>query len=134
MKFFGTRPTYQIFAGATFITGCIYYLFNVFYIRKRAVNDDNSVCKKKSLPVDIEGNETSKNSDKAIPSIDVARMTDVKQESLHSSVDKTKEVDLNRTKLVSDNADGGSDSGVDNPTYTDTETVDSKKEASKVNV
>ncbi|CAB3240850.1 unnamed protein product [Arctia plantaginis] len=135
MKFFGTRPTYQIFAGATFITGCIYYLFNVLCIRKSSsLNDDNSFCKKKSLPADIECNEVNKNGDKATPAIDVAKITDVKQENLHSSVDKTKEVDLNRTKLVSDNADGGSDSGIDNPTYTDTETVDSKKRESKDNV
>ncbi|PZC75174.1 hypothetical protein B5X24_HaOG206589 [Helicoverpa armigera] len=129
MKFFGTRPTYQIFAGATFITGCIYYLFNTFYLRKRAVVYDDDFCKKKKTPADIEGNEPNKDSDKTVPSIDVASKIEAKQEN--SVVDKVKEPDSSRTKLVSDSADGGSDSGVDNPTYNETEAPEARKEESK---
>ncbi|XP_047023812.1 uncharacterized protein LOC124632877 [Helicoverpa zea] len=129
MKFFGTRPTYQIFAGATFITGCIYYLFNTFYLRKRAVVYDDDFCKKKQTPADIEGNEPNKDSDKAVLSIDVASKIEAKQEN--SVVDKVKEPDSSRTKLVSDSADGGSDSGVDNPTYNETEAPEARKEESK---
>ncbi|XP_022822081.1 uncharacterized protein LOC111353335 [Spodoptera litura] len=130
MKFFGTRPTYQIFAGATFITGCIYYLFNKFYLRKRAVSYDDDFCKKKQTPADVEGNETNKDGDKTVPPTDVASKPEVKLEN--SVVDKVKEPDSNRAKLVPDNADGGSDSGVDNPAYNETESSENRKEESKV--
>ena len=32
MKAVGTRPTYQIFSAMTLLTGCLYFLFNRFYI------------------------------------------------------------------------------------------------------
>ncbi|XP_075232468.1 uncharacterized protein LOC142330866 isoform X2 [Lycorma delicatula] len=35
MQAVGTRPTYQIFSAVTLVTGCIYYLFNHFYIENR---------------------------------------------------------------------------------------------------
>jgi hypothetical protein len=35
MKAFDTRPTYRIFAVACTITGILYFLFNMFYLRKR---------------------------------------------------------------------------------------------------
>lgn len=114
MKFFGTRPTYQIFSGATFITGCIYYLFNKFYLRTRAAGDDNDLCKKK--PTDVENREP-----KEEKPIDVA----TKNETTDAVVSEP------RTKLVADSTDGGSDSGVENPAYNDTETP-SKKVESKV--
>ncbi|XP_039285429.1 uncharacterized protein LOC111051467 [Nilaparvata lugens] len=41
MQAVGTRPTYQIFSATTLITGCIYYLFNHFYIKQRAVQKEN---------------------------------------------------------------------------------------------
>ena len=130
MKFFGTRPTYQIFSGATFITGCIYYLFNTFYLRKRAVVYEDDFCKKKQTPADIEGTEVNKEADKTVPAIDVASVVEAKLEN--SVVDKVKEPDSNRTKLVPDNADGGSDSGVDNPAYNETDAAEAKKEENKV--
>ncbi|CAH0592561.1 unnamed protein product [Chrysodeixis includens] len=129
MKFFGTRPTYQIFSCATFITGCIYYLFNTFYLRKRAMNDDNDLCKKKQSPADIECNETIKD-DKPL-AIDVASKIEAKLEP--PVVEKVKEADSNRAKLTSDNTDGGSDSGVDNPAYNETEASESRKDESKAN-
>lgn len=130
MKFFGTRPTYQIFACATFITGCIYYLFNTFYLRKRATSYDSDFCKKKQTPTDIECNETNKDGDKTIAPIDVTK-SEAKLEN--AVVDKVKEPDANRAKLVSDNADGGSDSGVDNPAYNETDASETRKDESKVN-
>uniref|UniRef100_A0A1B6CUD4 Major facilitator superfamily (MFS) profile domain-containing protein n=1 Tax=Clastoptera arizonana TaxID=38151 RepID=A0A1B6CUD4_9HEMI len=36
MKAVGTRPTYQIFSVVMLITGCLYYIFNHFYIVRRA--------------------------------------------------------------------------------------------------
>lgn len=133
MKFFGTRPTYQIFAGATFITGCIYYLFNILYIRKRASKtDDSDFCKKKPASSDVECNETNKDGDKVLPTTDVATKIEAKQENMISMENKTKEPE-SRAKLVADNTDGGSDSGVDNPAYTETESSEARKEDSKVN-
>lgn len=130
MKFFGTRPTYQIFAGATFITGCIYYLFNAFYLRKRTVVYEDDFCKKKKTPADVEGNDTNKDGEKTVPAIDVASKTEAKLEN--TVVDKVKEPDSNRTKLVPDSADGSSDSGVDNPAYNETDAAEAKKDENKV--
>ncbi|XP_058802844.1 uncharacterized protein LOC131670884 [Phymastichus coffea] len=47
MKAFGTRPTYQIFSGATLLTGLVYLCFNVFYLSKRPQVEGNDIVKKK---------------------------------------------------------------------------------------
>ncbi|XP_026758900.2 uncharacterized protein LOC113518264 [Galleria mellonella] len=127
MKFFGTRPTYQIFAAATFITGCIYYLFNQFYIRKRVLNHDIDICKKKP-DLDVECRDT-------IVTDKVNSTTDVASKNISKELDKPKILDLNQQKSVIDSIDGGSDSGVDNPAYNDTETFsnDTRKDDSKSN-
>lgn len=117
MKFFGTRPTYQIFAGATLVTGCMYYLFNKFYIGKRPGSVNNDICKPQ--PTDVEG---VKGSDKTSTPLDVA--TD--------KFENDKVLDLNHRKLVAECTDGGSDSGVENPAYNETECANgSKKDETK---
>jgi hypothetical protein len=131
MKYFGTRPTYQIFAASTLLTGCIYFLFNKFYLRKRAMNDDNDLCKKKPAPADVECRETySMDGNKPTNNLEVAK-TDSK---LENNADNSKATDSKQPpKVTSDNIDGGSDSGVDNPAYNDTEAPnDVKKEDNKV--
>lgn len=47
MKAFGTRPTYRIFAVITLITGMMYYIFNVAYLKKRPQVEGNDIVKKK---------------------------------------------------------------------------------------
>lgn len=47
MKFFGTRPTYQIFAVITLVTGIIYFIFNATYLKKRSHLEGNDIVKKK---------------------------------------------------------------------------------------
>lgn len=47
MKAFGTRPTYQIFAAVTLITGIMYFFFNALYLRKRPQVEGNDIVKKK---------------------------------------------------------------------------------------
>nr|XP_031830685.1 uncharacterized protein LOC116426193 [Nomia melanderi] len=47
MKAFGTRPTYRIFAVITLITGLMYYIFNVAYLKKRPQVEGNDIVKKK---------------------------------------------------------------------------------------
>lgn len=42
MNAIGTRPTYQIFAGVSLITGCIYFLFNKFYIARNTKHQDKT--------------------------------------------------------------------------------------------
>lgn len=131
MKFFGTRPTYQIFATATFITGCIYYLFNKFYLHKRAASDENDLCKKKPKELDVECRETTtKEVDKVPVVLDSAKIESNKDVL---TIDKTKNGDVKQqAKLVPENTDGGSDSGVDNPAYNETEISPiSKKDNSK---
>lgn len=120
MKFFGTRPTYQIFATATFITGCIYYLFNKFYLHKRAASDENDLCKKKPKELDVECRETViKDVDKVAAGLDGAKVESDKDDS---TITKSKIEDVKQqAKVVPDNTDGGSDSGVDNPAYNETE-------------
>lgn len=116
MKAFGTRPTYQIFSVATFITGCIYFLFNRFYlsklIRKDEENDDD--CKKQSS-VDIEGRDGKE-------SIDATKKLEM------NTIDKVDTV-VGEIKCPPDNIDGSSDSGVDNPAYSeqDSPTTDARK-------
>lgn len=130
MKFFGTRPTYQIFSGATFITGCMYYLFNTFYLRSRAAGDENDLCKKRPAEADVECRETKETKDNAL---DVATKIEKPDET---AAEKPKVASTNeQAKLVPDNTDGGSDSGVDNPAFNETETSsnDSKKDVSKIN-
>lgn len=51
MKAFGTRPTFQIFAVFSLLTGIMYGLFNQFYIRKRPQREGNDICKKEPKPV-----------------------------------------------------------------------------------
>lgn len=126
MKYFGTRPTYQIFAGATFITGCIYFLFNKFYIRKHVTTDDDDICKKKPA-LDVESREMEQSKASAPP--DVAAKVEGKPEN----ADKAKVECNQQTKLAPDNIDGGSDSGVDNPAYTDTDNSSERKDDSKSN-
>lgn len=123
MKFFGTRPTYQLFSAATFITGCFYYLFNQFYIRKRAMGDENDLCKKKPVILDAEKRE------KINPTIDVATENEV-------NTIETSKATIPQIKLVSDSIDGSSDSGVDNPAYNDNveTTMNDKKNDDKTKV
>lgn len=52
MKFFGTRPTYQIFAVVTLLTGIIYFIFNLTYLKKRSQLEGNDIVKKKSKNID----------------------------------------------------------------------------------
>ncbi|CAH0405302.1 unnamed protein product [Chilo suppressalis] len=134
MKYFGTRPTYQIFAAATLLTGFIYFLFNKFYIGKRAVGDENDLCKKKPV-ADIEGREPCNvEAEKVNSNTDAVKLEGDKLESCAAD-DKTKATDLTQIiKVTTDNIDGGSDSGVDNPAFNDTEsTIELKKEDSKAN-
>ncbi|XP_077298637.1 uncharacterized protein LOC143919921 [Arctopsyche grandis] len=42
MNAIGTRLTYQIFAGVSMITGCIYFLFNKFYIARNTKHQDKT--------------------------------------------------------------------------------------------
>ncbi|XP_028178185.1 uncharacterized protein LOC114365743 [Ostrinia furnacalis] len=130
MKYFGTRPTYQIFAASTFITGCIYFLFNKFFIRKRVTSTDaDDICKKKPAVLDVECRETM-NMEASKEKPDVAKL-DSKAEN---GQDKTAPLDSNQqTKLAPDSIDGGSDSGVDNPAYNDTENSSERKEDVKTN-
>lgn len=131
MKFFGTRPTYQIFATATFITGCIYYLFNKFYLHKRAASDENDLCKKKPKELDVECRETIiKDVDKVPAALDGTKIESNKDDS---TISKSKNGDVKQhARVAPDNADGGSDSGVDNPAYNETEISSiSKKDDSK---
>ncbi|XP_051153440.1 uncharacterized protein LOC127276820 [Leptopilina boulardi] len=46
MKGVGTRPTYQIFALASLLTGLMYYVFNVTYLKKRPQVEGNDIVKK----------------------------------------------------------------------------------------
>lgn len=46
MKGVGTRPTYQIFAVATLLTGLMYFVFNVTYLKKRPQVEGNDIVKK----------------------------------------------------------------------------------------
>lgn len=52
MKAFGTRPTYRIFAVMTLITGIMYYIFNVAYLKKQPQTEGNDIVKKKPKTVD----------------------------------------------------------------------------------
>lgn len=108
MKFYGTRPTYQIFAVATLITGFIYFFFNKFYIRRRVTIADDAITEKKS-PLDIECTEKS---------IDVAKKNVVSNNGLEARL---------TAKCLNDNVDGSSDSGVDNPVYSEDMQSNEKK-------
>ncbi|KMQ90849.1 macrophage mhc class i receptor 2-like protein [Lasius niger] len=54
MKTFGTRPTYQIFAVVTLVTGIIYLIFNMTYLKKRSQLEGNDIVKKKSRNIDVQ--------------------------------------------------------------------------------
>lgn len=85
------------------------------------MSDENDICKKRS-PTDVEGQDKIKDE----------KTTDVIQTE-DSNEDKLKVTDLQKTKLVADNTDGGSDSGVENPAYNETEATSNgtRKEAPK---
>ncbi|XP_032677728.1 major facilitator superfamily domain-containing protein 6 [Odontomachus brunneus] len=61
MKAFGTRPTYQIFAVITLVTGIIYFIFNVAYLKKRPQVEGNDIVKKKPKPTDVKSSEKHTN-------------------------------------------------------------------------
>ncbi|XP_015601775.1 uncharacterized protein LOC107270873 [Cephus cinctus] len=62
MKALGTRPTYQIFAAVSLITGLMYFIFNAAYLKKRPQVEGNDIVKKKPKKpkdqVELEGGET----------------------------------------------------------------------------
>lgn len=119
MKFVGTRPTYQIFAIATFLTGCVYYLFNKFYIGKRPFDDSNDICKKRPPTLDIEDCEvTKKENDKSSAPLDV--VSRIENDKLKGPIIESGPKNNQSMKGVTD-IDGGSDSGVDNPAYAESE-------------
>ncbi|XP_053619489.1 uncharacterized protein LOC128680397 [Plodia interpunctella] len=129
MKFFGDRPTYQIFAGATFITGCIYFLFNKFYLRKRVTRGDSDTCKKKPTELDVECRETGKDVNVANMTVDVAKVDAHKASNIHAA----QITHQSNIKSSTDSTDGGSDSGVDNPAYNDSEPAnDPRKDDNKI--
>lgn len=53
MKAFGTRPTYQIFAVITLVTGIIYLIFNITYLKKQFQFEGNDIVKKKNIDAQI---------------------------------------------------------------------------------
>lgn len=76
------------------------------------MSDENDLCKKRS-PADVEGQDKIK--DDKIKNTDGAKTEE-------SNDAKLKVTDAPKTKLVVDSTDGGSDSGVENPAYNETET------------
>ncbi|XP_014238903.1 major facilitator superfamily domain-containing protein 6-like [Trichogramma pretiosum] len=46
IKFYGTRPTYQIFSVVTLFTGFLYLFFNLTYLAKRPQVEGNEIVKK----------------------------------------------------------------------------------------
>lgn len=52
IKAFGTRPTYQIFAVVTLLTGFVYFIFNATYLKKRPQIEGNDIVKKKPKSVE----------------------------------------------------------------------------------
>ncbi|XP_045778089.1 uncharacterized protein LOC123875991 [Maniola jurtina] len=135
MKFFGTRPTYQLFAAAMFVTGCLYYLFNQFYIRKRTkLIDESDICKKKPS-LDIEGRDasheiTNKETEKMNTPLDVATKTEVKNCDTETNVDSNKPKSP-KLLIVPESTDGSSDSGFDNPAYNENDSENSVDDVKK---
>lgn len=78
------------------------------------MNDDNDICKKHS-PADVECHDAVNKNDK----------TDIIKNDIGKEVEKIEPP----KRLATDSADGGSDSGVDNPAYNETETP--KKDETK---
>lgn len=63
MQAVGTRPTYQIFSAVTLFTGCVYFLFNRFYIVHHAEVTETNDFKKEPEKKE-EGKENNKKSSK----------------------------------------------------------------------
>lgn len=63
MKFFGTRPTYQIFSVVTFVTGIIYFIFNATYLKKRSQLEGNDIVKQKPKNIDAQGSSEKHTND-----------------------------------------------------------------------
>ncbi|XP_068626476.1 uncharacterized protein [Battus philenor] len=121
MKFVGTRPTYQIFAIATFLTGCVYYLFNKFYIGKRARDDKNDLCKKTPPTLDVEDcDQSKKDNDKSCAPQDV--VSRIENDKIKIPIIEITKVSNQQVKIPAE-VDGSSDSGVDNPAYNETEST-----------
>lgn len=108
----------------------MYYLFNKFYLHKRAASDENDLCKKKPKELDVECRETViKDVDKLPAALEGAKIESNKDDLTA----KSKNGDVKQqAKAVPDNTDGSSDSGVDNPAYNETEiSTISKKDDNK---
>ncbi|XP_014252834.1 uncharacterized protein LOC106668510 [Cimex lectularius] len=61
MEGVGTRPTYQIFSAVTLITGCIYFLFNHFFISHHSDEAKEKRAKEQEAQQEKEPNKDNKN-------------------------------------------------------------------------
>jgi len=111
MKGFGTRPTYQIFAVITLVTGIIYFIFNATYLKKRSQLEGNDIVKKKPKNIneqdspkkhtnDISLNEKSQNKriNNKINTMENDNGEFLKEESQNNK--KTDELDLTEIETI----------------------------------
>nr|XP_033331623.1 uncharacterized protein LOC117223459 [Megalopta genalis] len=105
MKAFGTRPTYRIFAGLTLVTGVMYYIFNVAYLKKRPQVEGNEIVKKKP--------KNAENRNGVEPGIIEIPMEEKKKKTSTTTKKKNEEprdeVETKAKKPRSDLCDGGVD-------------------------
>lgn len=60
MKAFGTRPTYRIFAVMTLVTGVMYFIFNITYLKNESSLERDDLEKQKEQPKEQSRNSLGK--------------------------------------------------------------------------
>lgn len=113
MKAFGTRPTYRIFAVITLITGIMYYIFNVAYLKKRPQVEGNDIVKKKPknlenqnglengiIEIGLEEKKQSNNEDKKKESNNVTGVDNQAFIKENDGVKSSKETENEKTRNI----------------------------------
>ncbi|KAF3420336.1 hypothetical protein E2986_00920 [Frieseomelitta varia] len=113
MKAFGTRPTYRIFSVITLITGIMYYIFNVAYLKKRPQVEGNDIVKKKPknlenqnglengiIEIGLEEKKQSNNEDKKNESNNVSGIDNQALIKENDGVKSSKEIENEKTRNI----------------------------------
>ncbi|XP_043494218.1 uncharacterized protein LOC122519090 isoform X1 [Polistes fuscatus] len=93
MKAFGTRPTYQIFAVISLVTGLIYFFFNALYLKKRPQVEGNDIVKKKPKTMTSNQNGLDRGIVETIPLDEKNQHHDITNEKNKMSIDTFSGID-----------------------------------------
>lgn len=100
IKYFGTRPTYVIFAAATLVTGFWYYFLNKFYLERRLRNKNIDNSNKNGKPANTMGLEKGQLDNKESSEHDEIKNREISTINQYSNYAMDKEPDDPPVKII----------------------------------